>query len=66
MLELRSLHSLRGRNSRNVVAQVADIVFTACVYSEAIVNASEVAVVIMSRGRNDAFVNVVELFPLSK
>lgn len=48
------------------MAQVADIVFTACVYSEAIVNASEVAVVIMSRGRNDAFVNVVELFPLSK
>lgn len=46
------------------MAQVADVVFTACAYSEAIVNASEVAVV-MSRARNDAFANVVELFPLS-
>lgn len=61
MLELRSFHSLRGRNSRNVAAQVADTVFTACVDSDAIVNASEAAVV-MSRSSNDAVVNDVELF----
>ena len=47
------------------MAQIVDMVFTACVYSEAIVDASEVAV-LMSRGRNDAFVNFVELFSLSK
>lgn len=67
MLELRSFHNLRGRNSRNIAAQAANMVFTACMESEAIVNASGAAIV-MSRTENDAFVNnaVIPLYKIAE
>lgn len=61
MLELRSLHSLRGINDRNIAAQVADMIFTTCIDSEAIVNVSKAAVV-MDRSKNDAFAKDMELY----